>query len=144
MADIKITWTDGSTTKTYVVKGGLRLRRRKTQLIPDFPLPGADDEGAVLSTLSGQSMNVSLSFIVVDRTDDYTGGTDVIGSGGGSADEQATYLHDEIFRPRGKHTLTDHNGNSYEGHLDLTDDDQQGSDPLAIGFQCNFKRGKTF
>ena len=141
MANATISLIDGGVTKTFVIEGLLRLNDRKSQLTTPLPIPTLGDDYAILANITGQTRVFSGSFLLLERSDDYTNGTGSPGSAPYSIDAQKNYLMDTIFVPTGKHRVTDELGNTYDGRITEIDYTKQGDDPNSDGVVFSFTRG---
>ena len=144
MANATISLIKGGVTYTFVIEGLLRLGDRKSQVSAPLPIPTLSDEYAVLANITGQTRIFSGSFLLLERSDDYTNGTGSPGSAPYSIDAQKTYLMDTIFQPTGKHRVTDELGNSFDGRITEIEYVKQGDDPNSDSVVFSFTRGTVF
>jgi hypothetical protein len=139
MANAYITYKNGSTTKKYIISGLLNLREKKTQQSVELPFPFKADNANVINSIFGQVRTFAGSFLVLQRSDDYTNGTAIYSTG--TPDEQKNYLMDTIFNPLGYHILTDELGNTYNGRIEELEVLKSGDDPVKMDCTFSFKRG---
>lgn len=144
MANAKINLVSGGTTYTYTIVGLLRVNDSKTQETPALPIPTQSDDSAILTTVVGQKRELIFDFILLERDDDYTGGTGSPGSSPYSIADQKAWLMDTIFTPTGKHQVVDENGLSFDGRIQSIEFTKQGDDPLSDSAIVRFTRGVAF
>lgn len=129
----------GSIQYEYVIEGLETKQIRLSQIATPVPVPNATPTSTVLLNIVGQLQEITLSFVLLDRDDDYT-------SGYGSPStytpkEQRTYLLGTIFKPQGQHGFQDIDGTIYLGRITNLDFQEQGDDPLKINVSLSFQIG---
>ena len=139
MASVTFSHTSGGTTKTYIIKGALQITERKTQQSIPIPFPLLSDESNVINTLFGQARIFDFSFIMINRTDDYTDGTGTPSTY--KPHEQKNWFMDDIFQSGGYHVFTDEEGDSYNGRIEDFQAIKSGDDPLKYDCGGKFTRG---
>ena len=127
--------SSGVTQKRYVIEGAVTISERMTQTTPQLTFPKQGRDRAVLNTLFGQKEEVSVSFIMMQRSDDYTSGTGTAGDG--SPNTQKNYLKDNIFKATGYHVFYDEQNNSFLGRIANVDIQKAGDEPniYVVSFQ---------
>ena len=141
MANATLTWTsnDGNTVKTYIIKGLLQVARRKQQTSVDLPFPLLDDSATLINSIFGQVRTFNGSFLLIQRSDDYTDGTGSPSTY--TPGEQEKWLMNDIFQPTGFHTFVDEDGNSFDGRIEDLQVLEAGDDPVKDDVTFVFKRG---
>jgi hypothetical protein len=135
-------FTAEATGKIYVIDGFLSLRDNLTQNAFVFPFPFKSYKDTQLVDFSGQKNEISGSFIIMQRSDDYTAGTGTPSSY--DTEEQRAYLKDAIFSSIGTITLTDTDGTDYSGRLTSIEITKQGDEPLQYACSFSLVIGSTF
>lgn len=132
------------TTKDFLIEGMLSINERKAQQSPALPIPTQADDNAVLTAIMGQTRTFMLSFLILDRSDDYTNGTGSLGTAPYSIIDQKDYIMDEIFTTSGAHYFIDETGTSWRGRIQDVDYTRQGDDPFSDSVTITFTRGIPF
>lgn len=130
----------GSITASFIIDGANTFDEVKYQNTVDIPVPYTDDDNTLLATFVGQVRKFTFTFILMERTDDYTNGT---GSHTDDIDSQRIWLMTNIFTADGYHILTDANSNIYAGRITQLQIATQGDDPLKADVICEFSVGVT-
>jgi hypothetical protein len=133
----------GTLSATYKIKGGLEMRERKSQMTGAVPVPFTSDVRAILANLTGQQREFNCGFIMLERSDDYTGSTGSPGTAPYTTRAQKNWLMDNVFTANGFHVLTDENGDQYAGRITDIEVSRRGDNPVS--YDCTFKfiRGTT-
>ena len=143
MSNVILRWTDGYTTYDYKIEGTAEIKERKNQMVNQLSFPAIantiDENGAVLNTLFGQTLVITGSFIIMDRSDDYTNGTGSPSTY--SKSEQWEYIKSYIHRPVGENILIDEEGTSFTGKIESIEKVNRGDDPLKYDIVFTFKVG---
>lgn len=129
----------GALQSKFVIEGVADCTDTKTQSQGIVPVPFAADDRTILVNLSGQTRTFNISFILLQRDDDFTGGSG--SAGDGSPDTQKAFLQDTIFHPRGYHLFTDTDGEEYSGRIESSSIRKSGDDPLKYDVTITFIRG---
>ena len=134
----------GGSAKKFLIEGFLTHNERKSQQSPPLPIPTQADNRAVLTSILGQVREFTLSFILIDRDDDYTDGTGSPGVGPYSILEQKQWIMDEVFSTSGTHYFVDEQGTVMEGRIQAIEYTKAGDDPYSDSVTLTFTRGIAF
>jgi hypothetical protein len=132
------------TTKDYLIEGLLSVNERKSQQSPALPIPTLADDKAALTATMGQTRSFTLSFIIVDRDDDYTNSTGSPGSSPYSIKDQRKWIMDTVFTRGGSHFFIDEQGVSMKGRIQDVEFTKVGDDPYSDSATVTFARGIPF
>ena len=128
-------------TYDFLVEGLLSVNERKSQQTPALPIPTLTDISAVLPSIMGQVRTFTISFLIIDRTDDYTNGTGSPVYSPTAIEEQRRWLMDNIFRRGGTNTFVDEHGAEYNGRIQSLEFTKQGDDPYSDSATVTLVRG---
>lgn len=131
----------GTLLKQFNIEGLASVNSSKRQSQGVTPVPFASSDKALLVSFMGQTRTFNVSFILLQRDDDYTAGTGTAPTG--TPNEQANYLDTEIFTPRNQHAFIDELDNVYLGRIEDFSIDKSGDDPLKYDVSFTFIQGIT-
>jgi hypothetical protein len=134
-------YPSGSLQKKYIIEGSLIIRERTSQQAPSLALPFTRADVNILLNLLGQNKLITGNFIILPRTDDYTGGTGVPVSGFDGMRHQKFVIETDIFAPTGYHSIIDENGIETFGRITDIDIQRQGDDPVQDSVSFTFQVG---
>lgn len=130
---------NGSTTAEYVIEGALTVKDRLTQSTTQVSFPNGKYDTTLLNSLLGQKNVMQLTFLLLQRSDDYTAAT---GSpGDGSPFAQKTFLKDSVFVANGYHVFKDQNDSFITGRIQDMDIDVTSDDPFIGRVSMTFLVG---
>lgn len=133
--------TVSGTTRDYVITGLLTVNERKSQQTPALPIPTLNDTKAVLPSIMGQVRTFTISFLILDTTDDYSNGTASVVYTPTSIEAQRRYIMDTIFTRGGTHYFIDEHSAVYTGRIQDVEFTKAGDDPYSDSCQVTFTRG---
>lgn len=142
MAQMYLQWIaeiGSSTFNTFLFDGVISYNTNKSQTSVDLPFPGLADSSAVINSFFGQVRTFDITFILRERSDDYTNGTGSPSTY--SANEQKTWLLDNIFKSTGYNIFSDEDGVQYSGKIENFTINTAGNDPNKLDCTLTFKRG---
>lgn len=145
MAYFEISTTHLSVTKTYIVTGAVMFTDSKTQKTLDLNLPQATEDFTKIIKFFGQNRKLALSFLLMERSDDYSDGTHAVGSAPYSISSQRTYLMSTIFNSSqaAQMTFRDSDGIQFEGAIENLEIVNNETNPLYREAVLIFKVGDT-
>ena len=128
-------------TRDYLIEGLLTVNERKSQQTPALPIPTLDDTSAVLPSIMGQVRTFTITFLILDRTDDYSNGTAIPAYTPTAIEAQRRYLMDTIFKRGGSHKYVDEHSAEYTGRIQDLEFTKVGDDPYSDSCSITFVRG---
>jgi hypothetical protein len=129
----------GVPQKQYKVEGGQTVDDTLTQSTPQLTIPKSAPDRAILNTLFGQKGQQVFTFLIAQRSDDYTNGSGTPGDG--TPRTQKNFLKEDIFKASGYHIITDENGDIYQGRIIDLSIKRQSDEPLMYFATLTFSEG---
>lgn len=127
------------TQKKYIVQGFLSEEDSLEHNTPQLTVPKQKPDKAILNTLFGQKENISINFIMMQRSDDYTYGTGTAGDG--SPATQWAFFKSSVFQPTGYHVYYDENGTAFVGRIVSARRVKQSDEPIIYHVSVVFAVG---
>jgi hypothetical protein len=145
MANITLarTRTVGSINYKFKCEASLELTDNISQSVNQITKPFGNADTALLNNAFGLKETIQLSFILLYRTDDYTDGTGSPGTGPYSPEDQKDWIKTYLLQGTGKHFITDHNNNLFEGRFSSFTFAETGDQPVSIPVIATFNVGRV-
>lgn len=129
----------GITQKEYIIEGGLAIKDRVSQTTSQISFPRGKYDRTLLNSLLGQKRNLQVSFLLLQRSDDYTNGSGTPGDG--SPETQRDFIWNYIFTAGGYHIFRSEHGELIQGRIQDIDSDRSSDDPFVQRISMTFLVG---